>query len=96
MPKIILNNGSEFNMAFGGPVSITENMVFLVNIIDSDVDSVHNAFKDPENTSVLTMYLGDDPTVEEPEIYHGYTRYAGFSVGIDGSILVTLKKNLVM
>lgn len=94
MPKIILNNGAEFDMAFGGPVSVTENIVFLASIINSDVDTVHNAFKEPENTSVLTTYLIDDPDEEDPQVYTGYIRYCGFSVEADGSILVTLKKNL--
>lgn len=94
MSKIVLNNDTEFQMAFGGPVSITENVVFLVNVIESDVDSVHNAFKNPENTSTLKIYFIDDDPNAIPEVYTGYTRYCGFSVDNEGAILVELKKNL--
>lgn len=91
MEKIITADGTEFQISYGGPVSITENVVFLVRIINSDVDSVHNTFKNPENTETLTIVLIEgDPGSQ----YTGYTRYCGFDVDNDGGITVILKKNL--
>lgn len=91
MSTLSTKNGDSFEIEFGGPVSITEGIVFLAKIINSDVDTVHNAFKDPNNTSNMVLYLGEDQLGEE---MNGYVRYTGFSVENDGSIIVTLKKDL--
>ena len=91
MGKLITNNLSEFEIEFGGPVSITENIVFLARIKNSDVDAVHNTFKIPENTERLVLQLNEgDPGTE----YFGYTRYCGFDVDNDGAITLTLKKQV--
>lgn len=91
MAKIITKNGDMFSIEYGGPVSITEGIVFLAKIVDSNVDTVHNTFKDPQNTSLMTLYLSEDQPGEE---LIGYVKYTGFSVENDGGITVTLKKDL--
>ena len=84
-------NGMVFEIEYGGAVSFTENIVFLAKIVNSDIDTVHNTFKNPENTkSLLRCFNEDDPG----EMFTGYTRYFGFSLENDGGITVTLKKNL--
>ena len=89
--KIITKNGNEFKIEYGGPVSITEGVVFLAKIIDSSMDVVHDTFKNPDNTSVMTLYLNEDQPGEELK---GYVKYTGFSIENDSGITVTLKKNL--
>lgn len=89
--RIVTADGTEFEISYGGPVSITENVVFLVRIVNSDIDSVHNCFKLPEKTETLTIYLTE---ADEGTVYTGYTRYCGFDVDGDSGITVTLKKNL--
>ena len=91
MGTLTTDNDEVFEIEFGGPVSVTENMVFLAKIINSNADRVHSVFKYPENTSRLTLKLTE---ADEGTEYTGYTRYAGFSIENDGSILVTLKKQL--
>ncbi len=94
MKTIKTVGGHEFDVDWAAPVPITENIVMLIKIHGSDIDTVHNVFKDPEETSVLvkTIETGDNQT--EVETYTGYTRYFGFSIETDGDIIVTLKKNL--
>ena len=89
--KIITKNGNEFKIEYGGPVSITEGVVFLAKILDSSMDVVHDTFKNPDNTSVMTLYLNEDQSGEELK---GYVKYTGFSIENDGGITVTLKKDL--
>lgn len=89
--KLILANASEFDIIFGGPVEATENLVFFVKIVNSDMDTIHETFKNPENTETLTISYGEE---SEPEVYTGYTNYCGFRVDFDSGITVTLKKNL--
>lgn len=85
------SNNVTFEIEYGGPVSFTENIVFLTKILNSDIDTVHGTFKNPENTRELTLKLYE----EDPgEVFTGYTRYFGFSLENDGGITVTLKKNL--
>lgn len=84
-------NGISFEIEYGGPVSLTENITFLAKILNSDMDTVHNTFKDPENTRFLTLSLYE---ADPGEVFTGYTRYFGFSLENDGGITVTLKKNL--
>lgn len=91
MRTITTNNGTIFEIEYAGPVSITENIVFLAKIINSDVDSVHNAFRNADNASHLILRLSDE---DEGEEFFGYARYCGFSVDNDGGITVTLKRNV--
>lgn len=91
MKKIVLNNSQEFEIDFGAPVSVTENIVFLVKIVNSTIDEVHDAFKKRENTESLTVYLND---AAPGNTYTGYVRYCGFDVDNNGSITVTLKKEV--
>lgn len=91
MRKLVTATGIEFEIEYGGPVSFTENIVFLTKILNSDIDTVHGTFKNPENTRELTLKLYE----EDPgEVFTGYTRYFGFSLENDGGITVTLKKNM--
>lgn len=89
--KLILANEAEFEIAYGGPVAATEYTVFYTEILDSDMDTIHETFKDPENTETLTIQYSE----EQPgDTYTGYTRYCGFNIAPDGGINVTLKKQL--
>lgn len=98
MKKIITNGGIVFEIDWAAPVDITENIVFLVKIHGSDIDTIHNTFKQPEETKIIRKVITDDTdgisTETEIETYTGYTRYFGFSVESDGDVIVTLKKDL--
>lgn len=89
--QLLTTTNKSFDVEWASPVSVTENIVFLAKIINSDVDSVHNTFKDPNETGTLRLEFNPRDPVEE---FTGYTRYAGFDVANDGSITVTLKKQL--
>ena len=91
MRTLTTANDIVFEIEYGGAVSLTENIVFLAKILNSDMDTVHNTFKNPDNTEALTLSLYED---DPGEVFTGYTRYFGFSLENDGGITVTLKKNL--
>lgn len=83
-----------FEIEWAAPVPVTENITFLAKLKPEDLDIIHNTFKDPEETETLVKTLEDDENETVFDTYVGYTRYCGFSVEIDGDIIVTLKKNL--
>ena len=92
--KLITTSGTFFNINWASPVSVTENIVFLASIIETDPDPVHNTFKNPNETSTLTVTIEEYENETVVASYEGYTRYCGFSIENDGTILVTLKKNV--
>lgn len=94
MRTLILNNGKCFEIDFAAPASITENILFIAKVLNSTPDEVHNAFKKPSNTSVLTLSSDEESPDYVGATYTGYTNYVGFTVEFDGSILVRLKKNV--
>lgn len=107
MQKLITTSGKEFKINWAAPVSITENIVFLTSIIDGDIDEIHNTFKNSEETAVLTKVLEEtiiedsDSESQEDMVsvttldqYNNYTRYYGYEIKDDGSVIVTLKKQL--
>lgn len=94
MSYLKTTSGTTFTVEWAAPVDITENVVFLAKIVDSDIDTIHNTFKDPEETATLIKTVEDGDNEALVDTYTGYTRYCGFSVENDGSILVTLKKQL--
>lgn len=90
MPTLILRNGKRFNTDYAGPVNGTGGAVFTTRVLESTVPEVNRTFIDPNLTDELTVMYGDIIT----GVYTGYTRYAGFYLNDDGSIMVTLQKNL--
>lgn len=94
MSYLKTTSGKSFIVEWAAPVDITENIVFLAKVVDSDVDAVHSTFKNPEETAELIKTVEDGDNEALVDTYTGYTRYCGFSVENDGSILVTLKKQV--
>lgn len=87
--------GKSFDIEWAAPVDATENIMFLAKILNSDIDAVHNTFKDPEETAVLLKTVEDGGNEALVDTYTGYTRYCGFSLDNDGAILLTLKKQVI-
>lgn len=86
-----------FEVEWAAPASITGFMSFLAKIHGSDIDTVHNTFKDPEETELLIKTVLDSEAASgEMEVgrYSDYTSYMGFYIDYDGDIVVTLNKNL--
>lgn len=84
-----------FDVDWAAPASITGFMSFLAKIHGSDVDTVHNTFKLPEETDLMIKTIQDSESESgEMEVgrYSGYTVYMGFYVDYDGDIVVTLNK----
>lgn len=94
MQKLITSSGIRFDIEWAAPASVTENIVFLAKVINSDIDTVHNTFKNPSETETLSTVVMDGESEMPLATYVGYTRYFGFTIDNDGAILVQLKKNI--
>lgn len=75
-----------FDVEFAAPVEVTANRVFLTRVLNSTIDTVHGAFRDPNETAHMSLLL-DDTVIEE---FDNYTDYRGFRLEDNGGILVTL------
>ena len=83
-----------FEVEWAAPASFTGNVSFLAKILNSDMETVHNTFKQPEETELLVKEFIEDELVTEVGRYEGYTKYMGFNIDYDNGIIVTLNKNL--
>lgn len=84
-----------FDVDWAAPASITGFISFLAKIHGSDIDTVHNTFKDPEETVLMIKTFTDSESESgemEVDRYSGYTVYNGFYIDYDGDIVVTINK----
>lgn len=75
--------GKEFDLLWDGVSTIDGSLRFAV--VNSDMDTIHDTFKDPAETAVLTRV---DDGIES--VYTGYTGYRGFDRKADGEIVVAI------
>ncbi len=75
--------GKTFDLLWDGVSTIDGALRFAV--VNSDMDTVHNTFKDPKETATLTRV---DDGIES--VYTGYTAYRGFDRKVDGEIVVAI------
>lgn len=75
--------GQVFRIAWDG-ISTIDGLLRIA-ILDADMDTVHETFKNPEETQTLTRtWDGVD------SVYSGYTAYRGFTKSVTGEIIVAL------
>lgn len=83
MTTLTTATGKVFRISWVGQSTIDYALRFCVT--DSDVDTVHETFKSPEETARLTRSFDG-----VQKSYEGFTVYLGFRVADDRSIIVTL------
>lgn len=89
MEKLITYTGKAFEVQFAAPAEYIRPDIFMASIINSDMDYIHNTFKNSHETDVLKVFYDDD--IENADIYYGFTKYLGFSISGD-AIRVSLQK----
>lgn len=92
--KIQTATGKEFTVYWAKPIASMDDMIFMARIRDADPEVVHEIFKDPQETSSLTVLIEKKSQSEVIGTYAGYTKYLGFNIESDGGVIVTLKKQL--
>lgn len=75
--------GKEFDILWDGVSTIDGTLRFAV--VNSDIDTIHDTFKRPEETEVITRI---EDGIES--IYTGFTGYRGFDRKVDGEIVVAI------
>lgn len=75
--------GKEFEILWIGPSTIDGALRFAV--VNSDIDTIHNTFKRPEETETLTA---SEDGVDK--VYSGYLNYRGFDKKIEGEVVVAI------
>lgn len=93
MLKLITNNQHVFDVEYAGPIDFAGTGRFSTRIKNSSMDEVHDTFRYPENTQQLTYEIWSEDVLVESVVYTGYTKYLGFNIVSDGSIIVLLQKD---
>lgn len=75
--------GAEFDIIWDGASTIDGALRFAV--VNSDLDTIHNTFKNPAACETLTRI---DDGIES--VYTGFTDYRGFDKKTDGEVVVCL------
>lgn len=76
-------SGKEFKEAWDGVSTI--DGALRISIVDSTMDEVHQAFRDPAETATLTRVWDG-----QESIYTGFTEYRGITKNMAGEIIVAM------
>lgn len=84
MKTLRTNTGKTLDIIWDGVSTIDYSL--RIAVVNSDMDTIHAIFRDPDETAVLTRI---DDGIES--VYTGYTGYRGFDRKTDGEIVVALE-----
>ncbi len=74
--------GKEFDILWDG---VSFDYVLRFAVVNSDMDTIHQTFRDPAETATLTRI---EDGIES--VYTGFVGYRGFDKKMDGEIVVAL------